>query len=54
MKVISRVRDELGVTLTLRAIFDAPSVMELAGEADRAEAAPAATEAPALVRVRRS
>jgi amino acid adenylation domain-containing protein len=54
MQVISRVRDELGVTLTLRAIFDAPSVLELAVEVERAQAAPAVTEPPALVRVRRS
>jgi amino acid adenylation domain-containing protein len=53
MQVISRVRDELGGPLTLRAIFDAPSVMELAAEVDRARAAPAVTEPPALVRVRR-
>jgi amino acid adenylation domain-containing protein len=54
MQVISRVHDDLGVTLTLRAIFDAPSVLELAAEVDRAAAAPAVVEAPALVRVRRS
>ncbi len=54
MQVISRVHEELGVTLTLRAIFDAPSVVELAAEVDRAAAGPAAIEAPALVRVRRS
>ena len=54
MQVISRVRDELGGALALRAIFDAPSVMELAAEVDRAKAAPSVTGAPALVRVRRS
>jgi len=54
MQVISRVRDAFGVTLPLRAIFDAPSVMELVGEVERAEAAPATIEPPALVRVRRS
>ena len=55
MKVISRVQDELGVKLTLRAIFDAPTVLELAAEVDRAAAAPApaAIEPPPLVRVRR-
>jgi amino acid adenylation domain-containing protein len=55
MKVISRVQDELGATLTLRAIFDAPTLVELAAEVDRVAAAPAATaEPPALVRVRRA
>jgi amino acid adenylation domain-containing protein len=53
MQVISRLRDELGVTLSLRAIFDTPSVMELAGEVERAAAAPAGTDPPALVRVTR-
>jgi amino acid adenylation domain-containing protein len=53
MKVISRLRDKLGVTLSLRAIFEAPTVMELAAEVDRAEA-PAVSGPPALVRVRRS
>jgi amino acid adenylation domain-containing protein len=53
MRVISRVREELGVTLSLRTIFDAPSLMELAAEVDRAERAPAGSEPPALVRVRR-
>jgi amino acid adenylation domain-containing protein len=54
MQVISRVGDELGVTLTLRAIFDAPTVMELAAELERAKAAPAVSEPPALVRASRS
>jgi amino acid adenylation domain-containing protein len=53
VQVISRVCDQLGVTLPLRAIFDAPSVMELAAEVDRLEVAPTATEPPALVRVAR-
>jgi acyl carrier protein len=53
MKVISRVQDELGAKLTLRAIFDAPTVVELAAEVDRAKAAPAPIEPPPLVRVRR-
>jgi amino acid adenylation domain-containing protein len=53
MQVMSRARDEFGVALTLRAIFDAPTVMELAAEVDRAQAAPAETQAPALVAVRR-
>jgi amino acid adenylation domain-containing protein len=54
MKVISRVRDDLGVTLTLRTIFDAPTVVDLAVEVERAAAAPAEAEQPALVRARRS
>ncbi len=54
MKVISRVHDELGVTLTLRAIFDAPSVIELASEVDRAAVAPTVADPPALVRVQRN
>ncbi len=51
MQVMSRIRDEVGVALSLRAIFDAPTVMELAAAVDtergRADAPPAA---PALVR----
>ena len=53
MQVMSRVRDEFGATLTLRAIFDAPTVLELAAEVDRAAAAPAAIAPPTLVRVER-
>jgi amino acid adenylation domain-containing protein len=53
MKVISRVQDELGVKLTLRALFDAPTVLELAVEVDRAAAAPTTTEPPPLVPVQR-
>jgi amino acid adenylation domain-containing protein len=53
MRVMSRVRDELGLTLTLRAIFDAPTVAELAGAVDTAEPG-AAADAPALVQVDRS
>ncbi len=53
MQVISRLRDELGVTLTLRAIFDAPTVLELAAEVDQAQPVPAVNEPPALVRVQR-
>ena len=41
MQVMSRVRDELGVTLPLRAIFDAPTVSELRRRGRRrAEAEP--------------
>jgi acyl carrier protein len=53
MKVISRVQDELGAKLTLRAIFDAPTVLELAAEVDRAATGPASIEPPPLVRVQR-
>ena len=53
MKVISRVQDELGAKLTLRAIFDAPTVLELAAEVDRAATVPASIEPPPLVRVQR-
>jgi amino acid adenylation domain-containing protein len=53
MKVISRVQDELGAKLTLRAIFDAPTVLELAAEVDRAATVPAPPEPPPLVRVQR-
>jgi amino acid adenylation domain-containing protein len=54
MQVVSRLRDELGAALTLRAIFDFPTVRELAAEIDRAraEAAPAPGP-PALTRLAR-
>lgn len=55
MQVMSRVRSELGVTLTLRAIFDCPTVAELAAAIESARQAPepAQAQAPALVRVAR-
>ena len=53
MQVMSRLRDERGVTLSLRAIFDAPTVLELAAELDRADAVPATNVPPALVRMQR-
>jgi amino acid adenylation domain-containing protein len=54
MQVMSRVRDELGVALSLRAIFDAPTVMELAAAVDSArESEVTVPAAPALVRMRR-
>jgi amino acid adenylation domain-containing protein len=52
MQVMSRLRDEVGVALTLRAIFDAPTVAELAARVQAAPPAPP-TAAPALVRVPR-
>jgi amino acid adenylation domain-containing protein len=54
MQVMSRLRDQLGVTLTLRAIFDSPTVMELAAAVDAAEPAEPEQQAPALVRVQRT
>jgi amino acid adenylation domain-containing protein len=53
MRVISRARDELGVTITLRSIFEAPTLAELAAEADRAEPAEKPQGPPELVRVER-
>jgi acyl carrier protein len=54
MQVVSRLRDTLGVTLTLRAIFDAPTVEELAAEVVRAGSTQAVVEPPALVRIQRA
>src|SRR5205807_5081881 len=54
MQVMSRIRDELGVALTLRAIFDAPTVRELAEKIEALDGAPPAPTAPALVRVDRT
>jgi amino acid adenylation domain-containing protein len=53
MQVMSRLRDEFGLVLTLRAIFDAPTVMELALVVESAQAAPAVVSPPALVAVPR-
>jgi hypothetical protein len=53
MQVMSRLHDEFGVSLTLRTIFDAPTVVKLAAEVDRAEAA-SPLAAPTLVRVERT
>ena len=54
MQVMSRLREEFGVVLTLRTIFDAPSVAELAVTVEEAEAAEAIDAEPALVRIDRS
>jgi amino acid adenylation domain-containing protein len=53
MQVMSRVRDEFGVMLTLRAIFDSPTVRELAVVLESAAPAPAGTQPPPLVAVPR-
>jgi hypothetical protein len=42
------------VTLLLRAIFDAPTVLELAAEIDRAETVPASIAPPTLARLQRT
>jgi amino acid adenylation domain-containing protein len=52
MQVMSRLRDAFGVALTLRAIFDSPTIAQLAAVVEAAPAAPLAA-APALVRVPR-
>jgi amino acid adenylation domain-containing protein len=52
MRVMSRVRDDFGVTLLLRAIFDTPTIMELAAAVDQ-HAGDASAPTPALVRVAR-
>jgi amino acid adenylation domain-containing protein len=52
MKVLSRLRDDLGATLTVRAIFDTPTVAELAATID-ALGTDDARRPPALTRVAR-
>jgi amino acid adenylation domain-containing protein len=54
MQVVSRLHDEFGVPLTLRAVFDTPTVEELAAEVDRLTAAGATPSPPPLVAVRRA
>ncbi len=53
MQVMSRVRDEFGVMLTLRTIFDAPTVRDLAEVLESASPAPAGNQPPPLVAVPR-
>jgi acyl carrier protein len=54
MQVISRLRDELGAALKLRAIFDAPTVAELAVEVEAERDRAVQAEPPPLVRIERS
>jgi acyl-CoA synthetase (AMP-forming)/AMP-acid ligase II/acyl carrier protein len=54
MQVVSRLHHEFGVPLTLRAVFDTPTVEELAAEVDRLTAAGATPSPPPLVAVRRA
>jgi len=53
MQVMSRLREQLGVTLPLRAIFDAPTVLQLAAEVEQAAAISADDAEPELVRIPR-
>ena len=53
MQVMSRVREDLGVMLLLRAIFDTPTIAALAAAVDERAASASQSAAPALVRVAR-
>jgi amino acid adenylation domain-containing protein len=53
MRVLSRVQEDCGVALTVRAIFDTPTIAGLAHAIDGAPQAPSSA-APALVRVQRA
>jgi acyl-CoA synthetase (AMP-forming)/AMP-acid ligase II len=53
MRVLSRIRQDTGVDLGLRALFDTPTIAALAAAVESAEPAEA-TEVPQLVRVDRS
>jgi amino acid adenylation domain-containing protein len=54
MQVMSRLRDEFDVSLSLRALFDAPTVLELAAEVERIDGTSTAPSPPKLVRVQRA
>src|SRR5579875_2843872 len=53
MRVMSRVQEEFGVKLLLRAVFDHPTVAALAEAIDAAAPAPAAADEPAPAPIRR-
>jgi acyl carrier protein len=53
MQVMSRLRDEFDVSLSLRALFDAPTVLELAAEIERIDGTSTVPSPPKLVRVQR-
>src|SRR5581483_9231754 len=52
-RLVSRVRESLGVELALRSLFEGPSVGELAGKVEELRAAGQGLKAPPLVRVER-
>src|SRR5581483_5445167 len=52
-RLVSRVRERLGVELALRSLFEGPSVGELAGKVEELRAAGQGLKAPPLVRVER-
>jgi hypothetical protein len=54
MQVMSRTRERFGVALTLRTIFDFPTVGAFAAELEVAAPAEAADDEPALVRIDRT
>jgi acyl carrier protein len=54
MQVMSRTREKFGVALTLRTIFDFPTVGAFAAELDAAAPAEPADDAPALVKIDRT
>ena len=51
---MKRLQDEFGVALTLRAVFDTPTVEELARAVEAAAGVEPVFAAPALVSVRRA
>jgi amino acid adenylation domain-containing protein len=54
MRVMARVQEDLGTNLTLRAVFDAPTVATLAAAVDAADRGSSTGSAPPLVRVSRT